>query len=70
VTEPKPEARLSHAPHFSGDGYGYGGGAIVTIGDKAILFGEGREHQQLAARIVRLWNANRDVPDPPPEMPF
>jgi hypothetical protein len=66
----KPEARVSRAPYFTGDGYGYGGGAILTIGTRAILFGEGHESGEIAERIARLWNANRDAPDPDIELPF
>ena len=34
----KARAIVSVLPSYSGDGYGYGGGAIVSIGDVAIQF--------------------------------
>ena len=50
-------AVLSFLPAFSGDGYGYGGSAIVTIGDRSFLFGEDYDSRELAKEIVSRWNA-------------
>jgi len=50
-------AAVTLKTEHSGDGYGYGGGAIVTIGDRSIQFGEGREAWQLAIEVARRWNA-------------
>ena len=53
------EARVSKLPEHSGDGYGWGGGAIVTIGSVSIMLGDGPDAHQLAAEISRRWNAGR-----------
>lgn len=53
------DARASKLPEHSGDGYGWGGGAIVTIGSVSIMLGEGPHAHQLAAEIARRWNAAR-----------
>lgn len=58
------EARVSALPEHSGDGYGWGGGAIVTIGQRSIMLGEGREAHALAEEIARRWNAGRALPTP------
>lgn len=50
------QAQVSFLPHNSGDGYGYGGGAILTIGSTAIPFGEGYEARELAKAIATRWN--------------
>lgn len=44
-------------PEHSGDGYGYGGGAVVVIANRAIPIGEGYASHQLAEEIARRWNA-------------
>lgn len=53
-TQPAQAARL---PWKSGDGYSFGGGAIVTIGSIAIDLGEGDNAMALAKEIARRWNA-------------
>lgn len=53
----KAMAVVSYLPSFSGDGYGYGGGAIVSIGDVAIQFGEGYAAKKLADEVARRWNS-------------
>lgn len=49
-------AVASTLPCQSGDGYGYGGGALVTIGDDSLLVGEGDGMFELAKEIARRWN--------------
>lgn len=56
------EAHLSFLPQGSGDGYGYGGGAIVSLGNRAVFLGEG--NNALAQEIVDRWNAMLGIPDP------
>ena len=51
-------ATVSSLPTHSGDGYGYGGGAILTIGDLSILLGEGSEAHTLANTIAARWNSH------------
>jgi hypothetical protein len=53
------EAHASRLPWQSGDGYAYGGGAVVTIGEFSILVGEGDGMFELAQEIARRWNATR-----------
>lgn len=47
-------------PSHSGDGYGYGGGAVVTIGQFSILFGEGEPAHWLAQEVANRWNGERN----------
>lgn len=49
-------AKVCHLPSHSGDGYGYGGGAILCIGSFAIPIGEGRDAEKVARELARLWN--------------
>jgi hypothetical protein len=65
TTTDRPEARVSYLPYSTGDGYGYGGGAVLTIGGLALPIGENRDAAKVAERIAWLWNTNRDTPDPP-----
>lgn len=53
------EARASVLPYQSGDGYSFGGAAIVTIDAKAIMVGEGDGSFELAKEIARRWNLHR-----------
>jgi uncharacterized protein (UPF0548 family) len=53
------EAREARLPHQSGDDYSFGGAAIVTIGDRAIMVGEGDGSFELAREIARRWNMHR-----------
>ena len=53
------DARVSKLPEHSGDGYGWGGGAIVTIGHISIMLGDGPHAHQLAEEIARRWNSGR-----------
>lgn len=52
-------ATVSHLPSFSGDGYGCGGGSVLTIGGKSVLLGEGDAANELAWEIANRWNALR-----------
>lgn len=49
-------ATVSFLPSHSGDGYGYGGGAVVTIGGLSIPVGEGDYAAAVAQEIARRWN--------------
>lgn len=53
------EATYSTLPWFTGDGYSYGGAAVVTIGNRSIMVGEGPDSHELATEIVDRWNAGR-----------
>lgn len=50
-------AQAAQLPAHSGDGYGFGGGAVVVIGGRAIVIGEGDGMLALAKEIARRWNA-------------
>lgn len=50
-------AIVSYLPHGSGDGYGYGGGAIVSYEGHALVIGEGHNSSKLAEHIARALNA-------------
>lgn len=52
-------AQVGFLPSHSGDGYGYGGGAILTIGSVAIPLGEGYEAREIAKEMAARWNAAR-----------
>jgi len=52
------KAVVSHLPGFSGDGYGYGGGTVLTIGSRSLLLGEGEAANELAWEIANRWNAS------------
>ena len=49
-------------PCFSGDGYGYGGSATLTIGNRTFLIGEGSRSHDLAAEIACRWNKALPTP--------
>ena len=48
------KAIVSHLPCGSGDGYEYGGGEVLTIGDASVLFGE--RNDKLCVEVARRWN--------------
>lgn len=50
-------AVVSHMPGFSGDGYSYGGGAVLTIGGLSIPLGEGSRAIDIARELANRWNA-------------
>jgi hypothetical protein len=50
------KAKVSHLPSHSGDGYGYGGGVVLTIGGQSILLGDADHAFALAQEIARRWN--------------
>lgn len=60
--EMKAEVRIM--PQYSGDGYGYGGGAVLCIGRFAIPLGEHPEAMTLAHDIARAWNAALAAAEP------
>ena len=49
-------AETAATPSHNGDGYGYGGAAVLIIGGRAILLGE-RDHD-LALAIAARWNCH------------
>lgn len=51
-------ATASRLPYRDGDGYSYGGEAIVTIGEQSIFIGAGKEAFELAKEIAWRWNAS------------
>lgn len=54
------KAAVRFLPQYSGDGYGYGGGAVLCIGRFAIQFGEHPDAGRLAEQIASIWNAEMD----------
>lgn len=61
--KPMPKARVSFLPIRSGDGYGYGGGAIVSFDGAAVEFGEGNLAATTAKQIARAVNAHDALVD-------
>lgn len=53
------EAHAASLPYHTGDGYAYGGAAVVVISERAIMVGEGDGSLELAREIARRWNLNR-----------
>ena len=49
-------ADVRKTPIFSGDGYAWGGAAVLTIGRFAIPLGEHPQALGLALEIARRWN--------------
>ena len=52
----KHKAIVSSLPVMSGDGYGWGGEAVLTIGDQSVVIGD----IALAEEIAERWNAFSD----------
>jgi len=50
-------ASASQLPYQSGDGYSFGGGAVLSIGPRSFLIGEGDGVLELAQELARRWNA-------------
>lgn len=53
-------AIVSRLPYRDGDGYSYGGEAIITIGERSVLVGSGKEAYALAQEIARRWNTPQE----------
>lgn len=56
------EARVAILPVYDGDGYSYGGGVLLIIGEHAIPLGGSvmdPSPRSLAQEIARRWNAQR-----------
>lgn len=53
-------AIASQLPWREGDGYAYGGEAILTIGVKSIMIGPGKDSFTLAQEIAKRWNAKEE----------
>lgn len=51
------KAIVSRMPVGSGDGYGYGGGIILTIGNRSLFVGESHYPQEFAEELAERWNA-------------
>jgi hypothetical protein len=60
------EAKISYLPIHSGDGYGFGGGVILTLDDLSFNFGEGPRAKKIAEEIVRRWNIANTASAPAP----
>lgn len=58
-------AIIATLPTFSGDGYEYGGGTVVTFTmagfSRAIQFGEDQNSRYLAETVAHRWNAHDEV---------
>lgn len=52
-------AHVSFLPSEDGDGYSFGGGVILTIGDRSFYIGSGKikDDEDFAKEIARRWNA-------------
>ena len=57
------QATVSRMPVGSGDGYGYGGGIVLTIGDRSLFIGESNFSKEFAQEIAGRWNARNALPD-------
>ncbi len=51
------KAVVSFLPSGSGDGYGFGGGVIVSYEGHALVIGEGQYSSLLAQHIAKALNA-------------
>lgn len=56
-------AFVSNLPVYSGDGYGYGGGTLLTIGTTTVPFGEGRKVNEIAYEMALRWNTHGQILD-------
>jgi hypothetical protein len=50
-------ASVSVMPTHIGDGYGWGGDVILSIGDRAINFGQDKIGEKLALEVAKRWNS-------------
>lgn len=53
----KPVAVLGYLPESSGDGYSFGGGAVLFFAGRAIVLGEGTQPSRIGKHIVEAINA-------------
>lgn len=53
-------AQASQLPYRDGEGYSWGGEAVLTIGARSIMIGAGKEALALAHEIERRWNISYD----------
>lgn len=53
------QATVAFLPWNEGDGYNWGGGALLVIGETAIPLGCGQPAKELAQEIARRWNVQR-----------
>jgi hypothetical protein len=51
------KAKVVYLPIHSGDGYGYGNGVVLTVGEFGFPFGESPKAAEVAREIERLWNS-------------
>lgn len=49
-------AKVSFLPTQSGEHHQFGGGAVLTIGELSVLFGETAGAASIAHRLAELWN--------------
>jgi len=60
-------AIVSELPSFNGDGYGYGGGYILSINGLAFNLGTSYLSREIAHKLAKLWNddltAERSKPE-------
>ena len=66
IHERKSRAYVSRLEIGSGDGYGYGGGVILTIGRFSVQLGEHPDAYGLALEIQRRWNDQSQDKEPTP----
>lgn len=59
--EARKLAELLTLPVHSGDGYGWGGGAVLSFAGMAIQFGDGYAARQVAEHIVDAINAYKPL---------
>ena len=52
----KAKATVSRLPFRCGDGYSYGGEAVLTIGDHSMILGASNEDVALACELAERWN--------------
>ncbi len=75
MTKPLPRAALSYLPMHCGDGYNYGGGIVLTIGDRSVVIagadamkGYRPDDMEFAARLAVAWNEHADKSPPSAEV--
>lgn len=53
-------ATASQLPWRDGDGYTYGGEAVLTIGARSLIIGSGKDALALAQEVAKRWNAKEE----------